>query len=105
ADVGFNGAERVVGRLRRSGLCQRVEEGGLADIRQAHDAAFEAHRVVSLGSALLAASPAQPFLEVLGERTAALGLALAGSMRDSRCRPGRGLRRFVVLLAGSITAS
>ena len=43
ADVGLDGAERIVGRLRRGGLRQRVEERRLADIRQADDAAFEAH--------------------------------------------------------------
>ena len=47
ADVGFDGAEGIVGRFRRSRLRQRVEEGGLADVRQAHDAAFEAHDLVS----------------------------------------------------------
>ena len=43
ADVGLDGAEGIVGGLRRRRLRQRVEEGGLADVRQAHDAAFEAH--------------------------------------------------------------
>ena len=43
AGIGFDGAERIVGRLRRGGLGQRVEKGRLADIRQADDAAFESH--------------------------------------------------------------
>ena len=43
AHIGLDGAEGVIGRLRRRRLGQRVEEGGLADIRQANDAAFEAH--------------------------------------------------------------
>ncbi len=49
ADVGLDGAEGIVGRLRGRRLRQRVEEGGLADVGQADDAAFEAH-----GSGLLA---------------------------------------------------
>ncbi len=43
ADIGLDGAERIIGRLRRRGLRQRVEKGRLADIRQADDAAFETH--------------------------------------------------------------
>ncbi len=43
ADVRLDGAEGVVGRLRRGGLGQRVEERRLADVGQADDAAFEAH--------------------------------------------------------------
>ena len=43
ANVRLDGAERVVRRLRSRGLRQRVEEGRLADVRQTHDAAFEAH--------------------------------------------------------------
>ena len=43
ADVRLDGAERIIRRLRRRGLRERIEEGRLADIRQADDAAFEAH--------------------------------------------------------------
>ena len=43
ADVRLDGAKRVVGRLGRRSLRQRIEEGGFADVRQAHDTAFEAH--------------------------------------------------------------
>src|SRR5271155_3009320 len=43
ADVGLNRAKRIIGRLRRSRLRQRVEERRFADIRQTHDAALEAH--------------------------------------------------------------
>ena len=43
ADIGFDGAERIIGRLRGGRLRQRVEKRRLADIRQADDAAFEAH--------------------------------------------------------------
>ena len=43
ADIGLDGAERIVGRLRRRRLRQRVEEGRLADVRQSDDAAFKAH--------------------------------------------------------------
>ena len=42
ADVRLDGAERVV-LGRDAGLGQGVEESGLADVRQAHDAALEAH--------------------------------------------------------------
>jgi hypothetical protein len=48
ADVGLDRAERVVGRLRRRGLRQRVEKGGLADVRQAHDAAAETHGITRI---------------------------------------------------------
>ncbi len=47
ADVGLDGAERIIGRLGRGGLGQRVEKRRLADVGQADDAAFETH-----GSAL-----------------------------------------------------
>jgi hypothetical protein len=43
AGVRLDGAERIVRRLRLRRLGQRVEEGGLADIRQTDDTAFEAH--------------------------------------------------------------
>ena len=43
ADVRFNRAERIVGRLRRLRLGQRIEQSGLADIRQSDDTAFETH--------------------------------------------------------------
>ena len=42
ADVGLDGAEGIV-LGRDAGLGQRVEEGGLADVGQADDAALEAH--------------------------------------------------------------
>ena len=47
ADIGLDRAERIVRRLRRRGLGQRVEERRLADIRQTDDAAFEAHERLS----------------------------------------------------------
>ena len=43
ADIRLDGAERIVGGLRRRALGQRVEQGGLADIGQPDDAAFESH--------------------------------------------------------------
>ena len=46
AHIRLDRAERVVRRLRRRGLRQRVEERRFADIRQADDAAFEAHEPV-----------------------------------------------------------
>ena len=49
ADVGLDGAEWIVGGLGRRRLRQRVEERRLADVRQAHDAAFEAHVAVRAG--------------------------------------------------------
>jgi len=42
ADVRLDRAERVVFRSDAR-LGQRIEQGGLADVRQADDAAFEAH--------------------------------------------------------------
>src|SRR5258707_7383395 len=41
AEIGLDGAERIVRRLRGGGLRQRVAERGLADIRQADAAALE----------------------------------------------------------------
>ena len=43
AGVRLDGAERIVGGLRRGGPRQRVEERRLADIGQADDAASETH--------------------------------------------------------------
>ena len=43
AAIGLNGAERIVRRLRGRGRGQRVEDGRLADIRQAEKAALESH--------------------------------------------------------------
>ena len=42
-DIGFDRAERIIGRLRRLSLGQRIEQGRLADVGQADDTAFEAH--------------------------------------------------------------
>ena len=43
AHIGLDGAERIIGRLSGSRLRQSIEKRGFADIRQAHDAAFETH--------------------------------------------------------------
>ena len=43
ADIGLDGAEGIIGRLRRRRLRQGVEQGGFADVRQADNAAFETH--------------------------------------------------------------
>ncbi len=43
ADIRLDGAERIIGGLGRRARSQRVEQGGLADIRQSDDAAFETH--------------------------------------------------------------
>ena len=43
ADVGLDGAERIVGGLGRGGLGQRVEQGRLADVGQADDGDFQGH--------------------------------------------------------------
>ena len=48
ADIGLDGAERIVRRLRRRGLGQGVEERRLAHIGQTDDAAFESHDVSSV---------------------------------------------------------
>ncbi len=42
-NIGFDGAERIIRRLRRGGLRQRVEERRLADIRQTDNAALKPH--------------------------------------------------------------
>ena len=47
AGVRFDGAERIVGGLRRRRPGQRVEKRRLADVGQANDAAFETHCVRS----------------------------------------------------------
>ena len=56
ADVRLDRAERIIGRLRRRRLGQRVEQGGLADIRQPDDSATKAHdfSLSPMGSAPLA---------------------------------------------------
>jgi len=43
ADIGLDGAERIVGRLRRLSGGERIEQGRLADIGQADDSAVETH--------------------------------------------------------------
>jgi hypothetical protein len=43
ADVRLDRAEGIIRRLRRLRLGQRVEQGGLADIGQPDDTAFETH--------------------------------------------------------------
>ena len=43
ADIRFNRAKRIIRRLRRRRLCQRVEQRGLAHIRQPDNSAFETH--------------------------------------------------------------
>ncbi len=45
ADVRLDGAERIVRRLRGRRFSQRVEQGGLADIGQSDDTAFESHNL------------------------------------------------------------
>jgi hypothetical protein len=49
ADVGLDRAKGIVGRLGCLRLGKRIEEGRFADVRQADDAAAEAHgKVVSI---------------------------------------------------------
>src|SRR5262249_15198230 len=43
ADIGLDGAEWIVGRLRRLGGGERIEQGRLADIGQADDPTVETH--------------------------------------------------------------
>ena len=50
ADIRLDRAERIVRRLRRGGLGQSVEKRRFADIRQADDAAAEAHQPASARS-------------------------------------------------------
>ena len=51
ADIGLDGAERIVGRLRRLGGGERIEQGRLADIGQADDSTVETHLTLSDSSA------------------------------------------------------
>ena len=48
ADIRLDGAEGIIGGRGGRGLGQRVEEGGLADIGQSDDAAFEAHATATI---------------------------------------------------------
>ena len=57
ADIGLDGAERIV-LGSDAGLGQGVEEGGLADVGQADDAALEAHDDNLLEGCLLYTSDA-----------------------------------------------
>ena len=43
ADIGLDGAEGIIGCLSGLRLCERIEQGRLADIGQAHDPATETH--------------------------------------------------------------
>src|SRR5262249_19639874 len=54
ADIRLDSAERIVGRLRRRGLRQRIEQRRLADIGQPDDTAFESHNVLYQYSSCLA---------------------------------------------------
>ena len=46
ADVRLDRAEGIIGRLRRGRLGQRIEKRRFADVRQADDAAAEAHDLI-----------------------------------------------------------
>ena len=69
ADVGLDRAERIIRRLRRRGLGQRVEKRRFADIRQADDAAAKAHGL-SLEKSLVALSRASGEIEADAEPVA-----------------------------------
>ena len=43
ADIGLDRAKRIIRRLRRGGFGQSIEKRRFADVRQADDAAAEAH--------------------------------------------------------------
>ncbi len=63
ADVRLDGAERIVRRLCRRRLRQRVEEGGLADVRQPDDTHAKAHvrpASVSIESRIIRVLGARP---------------------------------------------
>jgi hypothetical protein len=64
AGVRLDGAEGIVGRLRRCRFRQRVEESGLADIWQSNDTAFEAH---GLKPVRLKEFVEEPFAERAGQ--------------------------------------
>src|SRR6185503_18913927 len=60
ADVRLDGAERIV-LGRDAGLGQRVKEGGLADVRQADDAALQAISSRRASRASWSSSAPRPF--------------------------------------------
>ena len=87
AGVRLDGAERIVGRLRRRRLGQRVEEGGLADIRQADDTAFEAHGFpCSLGMI---------FAQPMGKGVRSSGAGLRAMMTVVRLEFPAGVRAYL----------
>ena len=96
ADIGLDGAERIVGRLRRRRLGQGVEKGRLADIGQADNAAFETHegKAVALqgGAGALCAGVGQ---KASGE--ARRPLADHRRRPYSTIRPGLDYRRWLKL--------
>src|SRR5438477_3888027 len=59
ANIRLNGAERIIRRLRRRSLCQRVEKRRFADVWQADDAAAKAHGFSGL--TVMLSSIQQPF--------------------------------------------
>ncbi len=84
ADVRLDRAERIIGRLRRRRLRQRVEKSRLADVRQTDNAAFKAHEsLFSEGMARALASFAR-YCET-PHSAAALRLPLRASAPVSNC--------------------
>ena len=84
ADIRLDRAERIIRRLRRRRLRQRVEKRRFADIRQTDDAAFKAHEsLFSEGMARALASFAR-YCET-PYSAAALRLPLSASAPVSNC--------------------
>ena len=68
SDIRFDRAERIVRRLRRGGGSQRVEQSGLADVRQPNNTAIETHAGVPDGpiGAVIRATVSGAIAEVRG---------------------------------------
>src|SRR5690606_38576552 len=69
ADIRLDRAERIVRRLRRRRLRQRVEKGRLADIGQTDDATLESNQLLSFvfafaGSGLASALSPKPLASI-----------------------------------------
>ena len=73
ADVRLDRAERIIRRLRSGGFGQSIEKRRFADVRQADDAAAEAHDLSKLQSSLRRSEAIQ------SDRRVAALLAMTGS--------------------------
>ena len=82
AHVGLDGAEREISRRRGRGFGHRVEQGGLAHVGQADDAAGEAH-VSRSSRRLRGLRRTVPLLQPLAAASASVAASVAPSERRS----------------------